>query len=495
MSNNVSIEGDDILDISNIQKKTADATKWSTISEIIAKLISPITNMILARLLTPEAFGVIATVTMIVSFADMFTDAGFQKYLIQHEFESENQLDEYTNVAFWTNLSISLIIWTIICIFSTPLSITVGNPGLECVIIVASASLPLTSFSSIQMARYKRDFNFKELVPIRFASVVVPFCVTIPLAIYFRSYWALIIGTILGNFVNAVLLTLKSKWKPQLFYKFSILKEMFLYSWWILLESISVWATSYIDTLIVGCFLSIYYVGLYKTAVSTVNQIMGLITASTSLPLFVALSRLKDNKIELEKTYLKYIQAISCFVIPLGAGIWLYRSLVVKILLGDQWTEATTFVGLWGLIYSISIVLGSYCNGLYNAIGKTYLSFLSQALQLIVLVPVLFFSVQGGYQSLFIARSLIRIEIIIVQFGIMRIVMKIKVIDQIKMIIPAVCCSIIMAVVAILLNNISNSLIWQLFSVLVCVIVYFSLMFLIFKKVFVEAMVLLGIKK
>lgn len=482
------------MDIKTIQSKTANATKWSTVSEIIAKLITPITNMILARLLTPEAFGVVATVTMIVSFADMFTDAGFQKYLIQHDFENKIELDNHTNVAFWTNLIISVILWIIICIFSTPLSKAVGNPGLEIVIIVASVSLPLTSFSSIQMARFKRDFNFKALVPIRVASVLIPFCVTVPLAFIFRSYWALIISTIVGNLTNAILLTLKSNWKPQFYYNFVILKQMFSYSWWILLESISVWATTYIDTFIVGLFLSTYYIGLYKTSMSTVNQIMGLITAATSVPLFAALSRLKNDKILLKKTYLKYVKSVSCFVIPLGVGIFLYKDVVVSILLGSQWTEAQSFVGLWGCIYAFTIVLGSYCNGLYNAVGKTYLSFISQLLQLAVLVPVLFWAVQGGYEKLYIARCLIRLEIILVQFIIMKCIFLIKIFEQIKTIIPSVICSFIMFVVSIYLRQINSSLWWNIISILICIIVYFGGMRIFFKNVLLESMVILGIK-
>lgn len=483
------------MDQQIIKKKTAAATKWSTISELATKCIVPITNMILARLLTPEAFGVVATVTMIVSFADLFTDAGFQKYLIQHEFENETVLNQHTNVAFWTNLGISLFIWGIICIFSTPITNMVGNPGLEVVVIVSAASLPLTSFSSIQAARFKRDFNFKALLPIRIAGVIIPFCVTVPLAFVFRSYWALVISTLVSNFTVAVLLTIKSKWKPGFYYSVKALKEMFAYSWWILLESISIWATTYIDTFIVGLFLTTYYVGLYKTAMSTVNQIMGLITAATSMPLFAALSRLKKDHNALITTYLQYVRAVSCLVIPLGFGIWLYKDLVVAILLGGQWTEAINFVGMWGCIYAFTIVLGSYCNGLYNAIGKTYLSFVSQIFQLIVLVPVLLISVRGGYESLYIARSLARIEIIFVQFIMMKIVMKVNIWEQIKTIIPAFLGSIVMSLVALGLQTISTTLIWQLISVFICIIVYFIFMFVIYKEIIQEMLQLFGITK
>lgn len=64
--------------------KAASATRWAFASQVAAKLISPLTTMVLARLLTPEAFGVVASVTMVTSFADVFSDAGFQKYLVQH---------------------------------------------------------------------------------------------------------------------------------------------------------------------------------------------------------------------------------------------------------------------------------------------------------------------------------------------------------------------------------------------------------------------------
>lgn len=147
----------------NIKERVISATKWSSFTEILAKLVSPVTNMILARILAPEAFGVVATVTMIVSFADMFADSGFQKYLVQHEFKDEGEKYKNANVAFWTNFGISVLLWIIIIIFREELATLVGNPGLGKVIAISCFQLPLTSFSSIQMALFRRDFDFKTL--------------------------------------------------------------------------------------------------------------------------------------------------------------------------------------------------------------------------------------------------------------------------------------------------------------------------------------------
>ena len=75
--------------MSSLQSQTANATRWSSITEIVSRLVLPLVNMVLARLLTPDAFGVVATITMIISFAEIFADAGFQKYIIQHKFSDQ----------------------------------------------------------------------------------------------------------------------------------------------------------------------------------------------------------------------------------------------------------------------------------------------------------------------------------------------------------------------------------------------------------------------
>ena len=146
--------------MSELNHKIVKATKWSTITEIIAKLITPITSIILARLLSPEAFGVVTTLSMIITFAEIFTDAGFQKYIIQHEFIDDLDREQSTNVAFWSNLIMSLFFWLVIGLFADPLAALVGSPGLGHVLIISCISIPLAAFSSIQIALYKRDLDF-----------------------------------------------------------------------------------------------------------------------------------------------------------------------------------------------------------------------------------------------------------------------------------------------------------------------------------------------
>ena len=114
---------------SSFNSKLISATKWSSLTEIVAKLVTPITSMILARVLAPEIFGIVASVNVVISFCDLFTDAGFQKYIIQHETGDNESIDKYANVAFWTNLFISFSMWGIIAVFAETIASLVGCPG------------------------------------------------------------------------------------------------------------------------------------------------------------------------------------------------------------------------------------------------------------------------------------------------------------------------------------------------------------------------------
>ena len=454
-------------------KVVANATKWSAITELIAKLILPITNMVLARLLTPEAFGVVATITMIVTFAEIFTDAGFQKYLIQHEFTDNVDREESTNVAFWSNFILSLFLWLIIGIFCEPLATLVGNPGLGNVITIACISIPLAAFSSIQMALYKRDLDFKTLFKVRIAGILVPILVTIPLALWLRSYWALVIGTIATNFVNAIVLTVYSKWRPRLYYSFGKLKEMLSFSIWSVVEAISIWMTNYLDIFIIGIFLNEYYLGIYKTSMTTVGQITSLITAATTPILFSVLSRLQNDRAQFQEMFFKFQKLVGILVIPLGVGIYCFRDLVTEILLGGQWLEAANFIGLWGLTSAITIVLAHYCSEVYRSLGKPKLSVLAQLLHIIVLCPAMLIATRYDWDAIYITRAVVRLELVVVNLIIMYYVVKLSPLQMFSNILPSIVSATVMGAIGIGLLSLGTSLWWQFVSIFACIAVYF----------------------
>lgn len=457
---------------SNLNNKVINATKWSSITEIAAKLVNPITNMILARILLPEAFGVVATVTMIISFADMFTDSGFQKYLVQHEFKDKEEKNRNANVAFWTNFCISVFLWVVIIIFRNQLATLVGNTGLGHVIAIACFQLPLTSFSSIQIALYRRNFDFKALFVVRVIAVCIPFAVTIPLALFGFGYWALIIGSIVVQLSNAIILTIGSEWKPKLYYNFKILKEMLSFSIWSLIEAVSIWLTVWVDTFIIGNVLNQYYLGIYKTSTAMVNSLMGLITGSVTPVLFSTLSRLQDDERQFRYMFFKFQRLTSILVLPLGVGIYLYRDLATQIFLGGKWEEASGVIGVWALTSAITIVFSFFNSEAYRAKGRPKLSFLAQVLHLIVLIPACIISSEYGFWPLVYTRSWVRLEFVLVNFIIIKLALGFQIYKMLKNVFSPAFGAICMGIFGYFLHQLNVGLIWDVVSIILCVSFY-----------------------
>lgn len=477
--------------MANLNNQVVNATKWSSLTELAAKLVAPISTMVLARLLTPDAFGVLVTVTMVISFAEIFTDAGFQKYLIQHKFDSDEDLYRSTNVAFLSNLVLSLVVWMIIICFSERIATLVGNDGRGDVIAVSCFCIPLAAFSSIQMALYKRSFDFKTLFWVRIVGVLIPLLVTIPLAYFTRSYWSLIVGMIALNLSNAIILTVKSKWKPNLFYSFRLLKDMFSFTAWSMIEAVAIWMTGYVDIFIVGTMLNQYYLGVYRTSMSTVGQIMGLITAATTPVLFSSLSRLQDNDEELKRMFFSFQKLVGILVIPLGVGIYLFRDLITEILLGNQWTEAAHFIGLWGLTSSITIVLAHYCSEMFRAKGKPRLSVLAQVLHMAFLIPAILWAVDKGFDTLCNTRTLVRLTLVVINAVLLYKIVRISIRQTISNIMPSLISILPVIVICLILQQICTSMIAQLICIVVSVLVYCGVLML-FPK---ERNILLNLRK
>ncbi|MEK3683106.1 lipopolysaccharide biosynthesis protein [Paenibacillus sp. FSL R10-2736] len=457
----------------NLNSKIVSATKWSSITEIISKLVTPITQMILARLIAPEEFGIIATVTMVVSFVDMFTDAGFQKYLIQHQFKDEEEKQRFANVAFLTNLAISLMLWILLIVFSNEVANLVGNPGLGNVIAIACIQLPITAFSSIQMALYKRDFNFRILFKVRMVAILIPLLVSIPLALLGFSFWSLIIGTITMQILNSIILTIRSNWKPKLYFELTVLKEMLSFSVWSLMESISIWLTTWIDVFIIGSLVSQYYLGIYKNSLSIVNALMALITSSVVPVLFSVLSRLQNDDKQFFEVFLKVQKIVAILILPIGTVVYLYSDYITLVLLGDKWIEAEDIIGNWALTSAIMVVLSNLCSEVYRAKGKPKLSLFAQLSHLIVLIPVCLISSHYGFWTLVYARSWIRLELVVVNMFLMRFVIGFPVLKIFKNIIPPIVAAIIMFAFNFFLEGLFVGFAGKTISILICFLIYF----------------------
>lgn len=393
--------------------KVLTAAKWSLVTEVLAKLITPITNIILAHILAPTAFGILATIMMVISFAEMLADAGFQKYLVQHEFIDSLNKEESVNVAFTSNLILAFLLWGLICCFRNELASLVGNPGLGFPLAIMGSLLPLSAFSSIQMAMYRREFDFKFLLQIRTITILAPLLISIPLAYLHFDYWSLIAGLIGAQFFTALALFIRGTSNVRLLFNISIFKSMFSYSAWSLAEAFSIWLTAWVDTFIISHFMDAYYLGIYKMPMAIVTTMMSVATASMAPVLFSALSRVQHDIESFSSTFFTFQRYMALFLVPLGVGLFVYQDFIVHILLGPQWQLASIVLGSWALSSAFMTVTANLVSEIFRAKGIPNISFATQVVHLVVLIPVIYISVQYDFSTFVYTRSLVRIQMLI----------------------------------------------------------------------------------
>lgn len=457
----------------NLDSKVAKAAKWSVLAEVFARITPPIVNMILARLLLPEAFGIVASITIITSFADIFTDAGFQKYIIQHEYRNEAELKTSLDVAFTSNLIVSIITYIAIFAFSESLAKLIGCPDESKGIIVASLSVICTAFSSILLARFKRDLDFKSVFYIRICSAIVPLLVTVPIAFLVRSYWAVVIGTLCQQAFIAIFALFISDWKPHFLINIEVFKSMLSFSLWNLCETLSIWFAAQASVFIVANILNPYYLGLYKTATATINSYMAIITASITPVLFSALSRYQNDEKAFQSTFFRFQSVLALLVMPMGAGVFMYRDLVLAILLGKKWVEATTLLGLWALVSSITIVFSNTACEVYRSKGKPKISFFLQMIYLVFFVPSIYLGAKASFVTLVYISCGIRLLPVIFDQFVLNYLFKIPIKDIISNSVWPSIASIIMSIFAFVMKAFSTNVVWELFSIFLCIILYF----------------------
>ena len=454
-------------------KTIVQSTKWSAVSEILAKIASPVANIVLARLLAPDVFGLVASFTVVTTFAEVFTDAGFQKFIVQHEFKGEEKVHDYTTVAFWTNMLFSIVIWIGIFIFREPISVFIGSPGYGTEVATLSLLIPVHALSSIQNALFRREFRFKQLVPIRFIASLVPFVVTIPCAFFIKSAWAIIVGNLAKELVAAILLTCNSSWKPRLFYKFSYLKNMLSDCLWLLGDSLMIWITAYAPVFIVNRYLDSYYTGIFRTGVNTIQPYLGLVFTITSPVLFSALSRLQNDAEERNRVFLEYQKYASYIVIPMGVFVFVYRDLVTTILLGNAWMEASLLIGCSGLVMPFSILIGQYNSVYFRSVGKAKIAMAVQGVYDIVMILLLLFVVKYPFKILSVVGGSCSIVYSIISLLALKSCFKIKGLNIISSLMPSIISSGVMAVLSYAIMNFFGGVIWwQLICVAIACIVY-----------------------
>ena len=244
-------------------------------------------------------------------------------------------------------------------------------------------------------------------------------------------------------------------------------------------ESFSSWLISNLGIFIIGTMFSEYYLGVYKTATTTVNQIISIVTASTIGVMISAFSNVQDDKDEFAKLYFGFLKGIGIITIPMGMGILIYDDLVCNILLGKQWNDATIVVGVWGFVLAESVIFNSMSGAVIISKGRPKELFLSNVSQAVLMLPAFYFGAKLGFEKMVILTSIIRVELPVVQTIIACKVSEISVVQIFDVIKKYVISTLGMSIIAIILLSVTKSIPIQILTVIICIAIYFAILYIL----------------
>ena len=368
--------------------------------ELASRAIQPLIFVILARLLTPDAYGVMAAAIMVISFTQVFWEAGLSKALIQRR----GEIEAAANVAFWLNITLGMLISGVLFAFSEPIALLLFKDGrVTNVLRVMTLQIFLGSLASVHTALLQKEMRFNLLFWVRMATVAVPGFFSIPLAYYGLSYWALVAGTLVGQAAQVVVLWRVSNWRPQLLFDRSIAKTLAKFGSWVGLTGLLSWFYVWADSLFVGSYLGTYELGLYRTGNQFVTMIFGFLFAPILPVLYSHFSGIQSDIHKLREVMFKVLRIITFIAIPLAFILYAIQEPLSNLVFGEKWEGISFVLGVMALMQAYSWVVGA--NGeIYRAIGKPSYETIVTLICLGVYLAGYFISIQYGFRAFVITR-------------------------------------------------------------------------------------------
>lgn len=385
-----------------IKNKAIGSLKWSVLVEIVSRTATPIIFIILARLLSPADFGIMAAAMIAISFAQIFWDAGLSKALIQ----TKEAPQDAAHVVFWTNIFLGILIYLVLFILAPAVALFFKSPDSGPVLRVLGMQIVIGSFSSVQQALLVREFNFRVLFWIRLLTASIPILVSIPLALSGCGVWALVVGSLAGQVINCGMLWRLSPWRPKFIYDRSLARKLYVFGFWVVAEGVTLWLVLWGDNLIVGKFLGVHDLGVYRTGWMMVSFIFGFALGPFVPVLYPALSRLQDNIPAMVEIFHNVNRVVMALALPIGAGIFLVGNDAADTFLGDKWQGLGLVLSVIGLTNGITWTVGINTE-LYRSVGRPDVNTKLMFVTALYYLPAYYFAASFGLEAFVHTRLIV----------------------------------------------------------------------------------------
>jgi O-antigen/teichoic acid export membrane protein len=395
----------------SLGERVLTGTLWMGAWRWTARLIGFVSTVILARLLLPEDFGIVATGMLVVAFFDILIDLGTDRYLIRLPDPRREDWD-----TAWT-LRLLLIATTsgLVFLAAAPLASYFGDNRLTDVLRALACASLLRGFTNIGLTMYRRDVEFRAIALVGLAQRLVGSVTMVVLAFFLKSYWAMVFGEIAFAVAGVVLSYRIHPYRPRLtLVRFA---EQWDFSKWITVRNVASFLADKGDQFVVAKFFGIPQIGLYSMGMKFADLPTRHLTAPMLLPIYSGLARKQDEEVHFTRSVLQVIGATFTVVLP---GVILFaimsEALVISIL-GEKWRAAVPLVAPLVATIAATVLAEPAVTTLTLRGRLRLLAVLHWCAALAIIGVMLVVAQLGNLEQLALARAALAVVFLVLTYG------------------------------------------------------------------------------
>ncbi len=432
------------------RKVVVSSLIWRFAERCGAQGVSFIVGLVLARLLAPEDYGLIAIVSVFTTFLNIFIDSGMGGALVQKK--NADDID-YSSV-FYFNIVFSIILYAGF-FFAAPLISSIYEaPELIPVLRVMGITFLISGIKNVQLAKIQSMMAFKQFFYANLGGSIISAAVGITFAYLGYGVWALVAQSLISNIFGTIVLWVAVKWKPTWVFSFKRLKELLSYGWKLMTSSLISTGYSDIWQLIISFLYTPTNLAFYNKGNHFPDLIIKNVNSTIDIVLFPAMSKTQDEKDKLKAMTRRSIKTSTYVMAPLLLGLAAVGEPLIKLLLTDKWLPCVPFMQVFCITYLFYPIITAN-NSALKAMGRSDLVLKQQIYKSIFGIIALLVTMPFGILPIAYGFLATNLFVQFIKAWPNKKLMGYSYLEQMKDILPAILLAVFMAIVVLLVGLIN----------------------------------------
>lgn len=338
-----------------LKEKVAGGVAWSIAEKVGSMLLQMVVSIVVARLLVPEDFGVMAILTFFTALALVMVDSGFSQTLIRKESPSS---EDYRSV-FAFNIAVSVVLYGILVAVAPAVARYYELPVIADIAPVLFLLLPINALCVIQNTIFTREFRFRLLSQATFTASLVAGVVAIAMALAGCGVWSLVGQRIATLAVKTLILWFRSDWRPSFHFSMKPVREMAPFSFRLLTTDLISSIYNNISQMFIGKIYSADALGFFNQAQKFKDLPLTSAMQSVQSVTYPALSQIGDQREKFAESYRQVLMVVAFMLFPVMVGITAVAEDLFALLLGEKWMPTVPYLQilcLTGLFQPLAMI-------------------------------------------------------------------------------------------------------------------------------------------